>query len=63
MLYLTSIVEVLVLTLQVGASCSGKCSVVRTLAQLSGHKLLEFPMSSDTDTTDLLGGFEQVQRL
>ncbi len=49
-----------VLTMQVGTSCSGKSSVVHTLAQLTGHKLLEYPMNSDTDTTDLLGGFEQV---
>jgi midasin len=34
--------------------------VVRSLAQLVGHKLVEFPMNSDTDSTELLGGFQQV---
>ena len=28
---------------------------------LMGHKLVEFPMNSDTDTTELLGGFQQVR--
>ena len=46
--------------LQVGGGVSGKSCVVRTLAQLTGHKLVEFPMNSDTDTTELLGGFQQV---
>ena len=45
---------------KVGGSCSGKSSVVQTLAELTGHKLMEFPMNSDTDTTELLGGFQQV---
>ena len=39
---------------------SGKSSVIRVLAQLIGRKLVEFPMNSDTDTTELLGGFQQV---
>ncbi len=43
-----------------GTTCSGKSSVVRLLAALLGQKLLEFPMNSDTDTIDLLGGYEQV---
>ena len=50
------------LFLQVGDSCCGKSSIVRSLAQLTGHKLLELPMNSNTDTTELLGGFEQVLR-
>jgi midasin (ATPase involved in ribosome maturation) len=33
---------------------------VQTLAQLTGHKLIEFPMSSDTDTMDIVGSFQQV---
>ena len=45
---------------KVGKGCTGKSSVVRTLAELTGHQLLELPMSSVTDTTDLLGGYEQV---
>ena len=46
---------------QVGSSCSGKSSVVQVLAQLCGRKLVEFPMNTDTDTTELLGGFQQVR--
>ena len=49
-----------IIFVQVGSSCSGKSSVVQCLASLAGQKLLEFPMSSETDTIDLLGGFEQV---
>ena len=45
---------------QVGGRASGKASVVQSLAQLVGQKLVEFPMNSDTDTTELLGGFQQV---
>ena len=33
---------------------------MRVLADLTGNKLVEFPMNSDADTTELLGGFEQV---
>jgi midasin len=46
--------------LLVGPSGSGKTAVLRTLAQLSGRDLLELPLNSGTDTSDLLGGFEQV---
>ena len=46
---------------QVGGNSAGKVSTVQCLAQLTGHKLEEFPMNSETDTTELLGGFEQVQ--
>lgn len=38
----------------------GKSSLARALAQLTGHQLLELPIASDMDTTELLGGFEQV---
>ena len=34
--------------------------MVQTLALLTGHKLLEFPLNSDTDTMDIVGGFQQV---
>lgn len=34
--------------------------MVRTLAQLTGRKLIEFSMNSDTDTTELVGSFQQV---
>ena len=46
---------------KVGGNSAGKVSIVQCLAQLTGHKLVEFPMNSETDTTELLGGFEQVQ--
>ena len=45
---------------KVGGNSAGKVSTVQCLAQLTGHKLVEFPMNSETDTTELLGGFEQV---
>jgi midasin len=48
------------MTLLVGGGMSGKSSVICVLAQLIGRKLVEFPMNSDTDTTELLGGFQQV---
>ena len=35
--------------------------MVRTLAVLMEQRLLEFPMNSDTDAIDLLGGYEQVR--
>lgn len=34
--------------------------MVRTLAQLTGHKLVEFPVNSDTDTMEIVGSFQQV---
>ena len=46
--------------IQVGGGKSGKKSIVSSLVQLVGRKLVEFPINSDTDTTELLGGFQQV---
>ena len=46
---------------QVGASACGKSSLVRTLATLTGNELQVLPMNSSMDTTELLGGFEQVR--
>ena len=46
--------------IQVGGGKSGKKGIVSSLAQLVGRKLVEFPINSDTDTTELLGGFQQV---
>ncbi|CAI5953539.1 unnamed protein product, partial [Closterium sp. NIES-65] len=43
----------------VGPAASGKTSLVRQLAQLAGRRLREMPLTSATDTTDLLGCFEQ----
>ena len=46
--------------LQVGGPGVGKTSLVEMLAALSGNRLRVLPMNSATDTTELLGGFEQV---
>lgn len=47
----------------VGPSASGKSSLVHLLALLTGHRLRVMAMNSAMDTTELLGGFEQVRRL
>eukprot|EP01041_Mallomonas_annulata_P000547 gene547-1048_t len=46
--------------LLVGAAGTGKRRCVRTLAQLTGNVLMEFSASSSTDSTELLGSFEQA---
>lgn len=43
----------------VGPSSSGKTSLIRLLAQLTGNILTELNLSSGTDISDLLGCFEQ----
>lgn len=48
------------MTILVGPSASGKTSLVRLLALLTGHRLRVMAMNSSMDTTELLGGFEQV---
>ena len=48
-------------SIQVGDANSGKSSIVHVLAQLTGHKVVEFPVNSSMDTTDLVGGYVQVQ--
>ncbi|KAG5541983.1 hypothetical protein RHGRI_021724 [Rhododendron griersonianum] len=47
------------LSILVGPSSSGKTSLIRLLAQLTGNVLNEISLSSASDTTDLLGSFEQ----
>lgn len=47
----------------VGNSGSGKTRLVRQLAHLAGRSLLEFPMHGGVDALELLGGYEQVERL
>ncbi|XP_024011307.1 midasin [Eutrema salsugineum] len=47
------------LCILVGPSSSGKTSVIRILAQLAGFPLNELNLSSATDSSDLLGCFEQ----
>ncbi|KAJ1986122.1 AAA ATPase midasin [Dimargaris cristalligena] len=44
----------------VGESATGKTSLIRYLALLTGHRLLEFSMNSGVDSMELLGGFEQL---
>ena len=42
-----------------GESGCGKTCLVRLLARLSAHRLSEVVLSTATDTTELLGCFEQ----
>ncbi|KAL1972656.1 hypothetical protein VTN31DRAFT_7070 [Thermomyces dupontii] len=44
----------------VGASGCGKTTILRKLAAINGAKLVELALSADTDTMDLIGGFEQI---
>jgi midasin len=46
-----------------GAQGSGKSNVVRHLADVYGAGLYEFAVTPSTDTTDLLGSFEQVDQV
>lgn len=50
------------MTILVGPTASGKTSLVRLLALLTGHRLRVMGMNSAMDTMELLGGFEQVTR-
>lgn len=43
-----------------GPTSSGKTSIVRFLSQITRNTLYEFSMNTGVDTTELLGGFEQV---
>ncbi|KAL5697769.1 hypothetical protein ACHQM5_028886 [Ranunculus cassubicifolius] len=47
------------LCILVGPTASGKTSLIRLLAHLSGHVLHELNLSSATDISELLGCFEQ----
>jgi midasin len=44
----------------VGAAGCGKTTLIRKLAAVNGAKLVELALSADTDTMDLIGGFEQI---
>jgi midasin len=43
-----------------GPTASGKTSMIRLLSQITRNTLYEFAMNTSVDTTELLGGFEQV---
>lgn len=45
----------------IGNPASGKNSIVRVLAQLCCRTLTEIALTQGTDTSDLLGGFEQME--
>lgn len=51
------------LCILVGPSCSGKTSLIRSLAHLTGNVLNEVNLSSATDISELLGSFEQYDAL
>ncbi|KAL3469611.1 hypothetical protein BJX99DRAFT_265026 [Aspergillus californicus] len=44
----------------VGASGCGKTTLLRKLAAVNGANMVELALSADTDTMDLVGGFEQI---
>ncbi|XP_061756335.1 midasin isoform X2 [Nerophis ophidion] len=48
------------MTILVGPMGSGKTSLVKLLAVLTGNRLRVMAINSTMDTTELLGGFEQV---
>lgn len=51
------------LVILTGTQGSGKSSVVRHLANVCGAGLYEFAATPSTDTTDLLGSFEQADQV
>ncbi|XP_072912476.1 midasin [Hemitrygon akajei] len=51
------------MTILVGPAASGKTSLIQLLALLMGQNLKVMAMNSAMDTTELLGGFEQVDIL
>lgn len=50
------------LAILTGSRGSGKTTLVRQLASLTGHVLHEFSMNAEVDTLELLGSFEQAER-
>ncbi|KAF7308632.1 Midasin [Mycena chlorophos] len=50
------------LAIVTGGHDSGKTELIRTLADLSGQSLRRVSLNSATDTMDILGSFEQVDR-
>ncbi|KAJ1943031.1 AAA ATPase midasin, partial [Kickxella alabastrina] len=53
-------IEMQWMAILVGPAGCGKTSLVRWLANATGNKLVEFSMNSGVDTSEILGGFEQV---
>jgi len=49
------------MTIVVGQAASGKTTVVKTLARLAGKDLQRIALTSATDTSELLGSFEQKE--
>lgn len=45
-----------------GGRSTGKTQLIRTLAHLTGNRLHELSLNSSTETADILGSFEQVDR-
>ncbi|KAJ2662217.1 AAA ATPase midasin [Coemansia sp. RSA 1200] len=57
---LAKCVEMRWLAILVGPAGCGKTSMVRWLASATGNRLVEFSMNSGVDTSEIIGGFEQV---
>ncbi|OJJ47113.1 hypothetical protein ASPZODRAFT_65627 [Penicilliopsis zonata CBS 506.65] len=62
-----SVLESLILCIEqswpsilVGPSGCGKTTLIRKLAAVGGAHLIELALSAETDTMDLIGGFEQM---
>ncbi|KAJ1840049.1 AAA ATPase midasin, partial [Coemansia sp. RSA 2708] len=53
-------IEMRWMAILVGSAGAGKTSLVRWLAAATGNRLVEFSMNSGVDTSEILGGFEQV---
>jgi len=45
----------------VGGPAAGKTALARTAAALAGRPLLELTLTAGSDTSDLLGSFEQQE--
>ncbi|SCU90222.1 LADA_0F02608g1_1 [Lachancea dasiensis] len=43
-----------------GPTNSGKTEIIKYMSGILGKKLVSFPMNSDIDSMDILGGYEQV---
>ena len=51
------------LAILTGPRATGKTALVRQVAALAGKRLREFTMNAEVDTLELLGSFEQADRL